>query len=538
VRAHILFLTLLAGCLTGAVAGEGGPKFRADDPLWDDPDDLPSPLPEARRIPQLWDFIENTFLTRPQEGVEPLPAENANTVGGVPSSSWFVNRMGVRRLTARQVVAEHHRSGGPDLSRPLRIIAAKTQGITPGFTVQDARGAVYFVKFDPPRHPQLATSAEVIATHFFYAFGYRVPENYLAMIRREDLEISPDARLQDEEGKERAFTETDLNRILGRVYRAPDGRTPVVASLRLEGKSLGPFEYYGTRSDDPNDIIRHENRRELRGMRLFAAWLNHDDSRSINTLDMFVGEPGQGHVRHHLIDFGSCLGSGSTQVQGERAGNEYILEWGPILKAAVTLGIWDRKWRHVRYPDYPSIGRFEADFFQPELWRPEYPNPAFDRMTPQDAYWAARIISRFDDQMVRELVETGELWDKQAEEYLVRTLIRRRDKIVAHYLPQVCPLDDFGVTDGGRVLRFEDLAVAAGVGTPSPVGYVWFRFDNVTGRVEALGVQGVSEDSSVAVPDDPAQFLMVELEKRSTAQKLQVYLCRAAGGPEVVGVER
>ncbi len=537
-RARILFLMLLAGWLTCPAFGQTEPKFRPDDPLWADPDDLPSPMPDSRKIPQLWDFIENTFLTRPEKKAAPVPAENANTVGGVPDSTWFVNRIGVRRLTAQEVVSQHNRSGGPDLTRPLRIIAAKTQGITPGFTVQDARGAVYFVKFDPPRHPQLATSSEVIVTHFFYAFGYRVPENYLALIRREDLEIAPEARLQDEEGKERAFTETDLHRILGRVHRTPDGRTQVVASLRLEGKALGPFEYYGTRSDDPNDIIRHENRRELRGMRLFAAWLNHDDSRSINTLDTYVGEPGQGHVRHHLIDFGSCLGSGSTQVQKERAGNEYIIEWGPILKSAVTLGIWDRKWRHVRYPDYPSVGRFEADFFRPELWRPEYPNPAFDRMTPEDAYWAARIIARFDDTLVRELVATGQFWDREAEEYLVQTLLKRRDKIVAHYLPQVCPLDEFAVSADGRVLHFEDLAAAAGLGSASPVGFRWFRFDNATGALEALGVPGETVNLAVSIPEDPAELLMVELEKRSTGQKLRVYLRRSASSREVAGVER
>ena len=73
----------------------------------------------------------------------------------------------------------------------------------------------------------------------------------------------------------------------------------------------------------------------------------------------------------------------------------------PIFKASISLGIWDRPWRHVKYPDYPAIGRFEGDFFKPEVWRPEYPNPAFERMLPADAFWAVRIINRFSDDMIR-----------------------------------------------------------------------------------------------------------------------------------------
>ena len=70
--------------------------------------------------------------------------------------------------------------------------------------------------------------------------------------------------------------------------RNDDGTYRVIASRALPGTPVGPFRYFGARPDDPNDIYPHEHHRELRGLRVFAAWLNHDDSRSINSLDTIL----------------------------------------------------------------------------------------------------------------------------------------------------------------------------------------------------------------------------------------------------------
>ena len=64
----------------------------------------------------------------------------------------------------------------------------------------------------------------------------------------------------------------------------PNGHVRVMAKLLDKDDDMGRFEYQGTRDDDPNDIYPHEHRRELRGSRVFAAWLNHDDSRALNTM--------------------------------------------------------------------------------------------------------------------------------------------------------------------------------------------------------------------------------------------------------------
>jgi len=539
------WVTLVIGFLTVSGFAQGS-KFRSDDPLAVDPDQLPIPQPRDVELSQTIDLLANTFSLRPDKDV-PIPgAENVNTLGEVPDSSWFTNRMSRRVMTIEELARGPNQLDGPDQSEPWLIIDLKTEGITPGFTIRDGKGEVYFIKFDPPKYPQLATSAEVISTKFFHAFGYNVAENYLSFIRRQDLRISAEARLEDEEGKERPVREWDIDNIFRWAYQESDGTTPVIASRRIPGIPLGHFTYYGTRSDDPNDIFPHQHRRELRGLRVFSAWLNHDDSRSINSLNVYVGEPGEGSVKHYLIDFGSTLGSGSVKPQTRRAGNEYILEGKPMVKAGLTLGIWDRPWRHVKYPDYPAIGRFEGDFFQPQLWRPEYPNPAFDRMQLEDAFWATRIVMRFTDEMIQAIVDTGQISDPEASDYLVETLIQRRDKIIRYYLSRMNPLDEFRWSgEPGLSLRlaFTNLGLEAGLAVASSYQYQWFRFDNTSQGLESVTEVRPSEGPSLAVPQDPGAYLMVRISTSSREQpqwrkKVEVFIRNDSQKPTVVGIER
>jgi len=518
-------------------------KFRKDDPVWEDHDRRPIPKPaEVDELSAYADFLENTFSQQPEN---PVPrAENINTLGEVPDSSWFSNRMSRRVMTIEELVKGPNGRPGPDMSKPWVIKGGKTQGITPGFRIRDSKNDLYFIKFDPKGYPQLATSTEVISTKFFHAFGYNVPENYVARIRRESVTIDPEAKITDENGVERTWTEADVDRIFQKVSVDDDGTVQVVASYRLDGEIVGPFRYYGTRSDDPNDIFPHEHRRELRSLRLLCAWLNHDDSRSHNTKDTFIKQGELGYVRHNLFDFGSCLGSGSVRIQGRRAGNEYMLEWTPILKAALTFGIWDRSWRYIDYPDYPSIGRFEADYFKPDKWRPEYPNPAFERMQNEDAFWAVRTIARFTDDMVRAMVKTGDLKDSGAEEYLIQTLFKRRDKIVRHYLAQMNPLTDFEITQqaGRPALSFSNSAEAYGLGKAESYEYQWSSFDNQTATMKALGPVEVVATPRLTLPSAPgARHLAVVIRALSGSHQnwekaVTVYLAQSP--LRIVGVER
>ncbi len=152
-------------------------------------------------------------------------------------------------MSIEELVRGPNRSAGPD--QPWVIVAAKVQGVTPGFTIRDGNGDIYFIKMDPPRLPQLATSTEVIATKFFHAFGYHVPENFLSAVDRTDLTIAPDTLLVDEDGKERKMEDSDIDKIFQKAHRLSSGGTPVIASRRLTGTPVGPFKYFATAATMP-----------------------------------------------------------------------------------------------------------------------------------------------------------------------------------------------------------------------------------------------------------------------------------------------
>jgi hypothetical protein len=378
-----------------------------------------------------------------------------------------------------------------------RVVSAKNEGITPGFTIVDGEGRRYLLKFDSRSNPEMASAADVISSKFLYALGYNVPENYIVYFRPGQLKIDASTKFTDHYGKRRAMTDQDMREVMAKVTGGKDIEIRALASRFIPGTPVGPFRYFGTRADDPNDIIAHEHRRDLRGLRVFAAWLGHDDSKSLNTLDTLVKEDGLEYVRHYLIDFGATLGSATYGSNSPRSGHDYLFEWGPAAKQFATLGFALPRWARAKYPKLPSVGAFEYELFDPEKWVPEYPNPAFSNMTPEDAFWAAKQVMAFTDDDIRSIVRTGEYSDRFAEDWMVRCLIQRRDKIGRAFLSRVLPVDGFRVREGRLI--FENLA-AKHFDAATNFSVQWFAFDNTTGSKTAIAAANDWTIPAVAGP--------------------------------------
>ncbi|PYV44448.1 MAG: hypothetical protein DMG06_06440 [Acidobacteria bacterium] len=515
-------------------------KFYPDDPLTQEPAPINVDHVQSRELSRYYDLFSHT-LGKPGERNTKrhvIRSKAIDTLGDPMDGAWYTKRHYWKPMSNEELMRGPGGTTPPSMEGPWTIVSAKTQGITPGFTMMDSKGRRYYVKFDPLNNPEMATAADMISTRFFHALGYHVWDTYLVYFDIERLVLGQDVRVTDKKGKRRKMTHRDILEILLKVPKTKDDKYRGFVSLQLPGKSLGPFRFFGVRDDDPNDIVPHEHRRDLRAYYVFCAWLDHDDSRAVNTKDMLVEENGVKYLRHNLIDFGATLGSSTSHPNSPRAGGEYLFSWGPTLKEIVTLGLWVPRWALAKYPNYPSIGKIEADVFDPERWYPEYPNPAFENRLPDDEFWAAKQVMAFTDDQIRAIVKTGQLSDPDAEQYLVDCLIRRRDKIGKTFFAKVLPLDRFSVRDGELV--FEDLAKKHGMGVTAPLKVSWSRFDNETEKKTPL-----SDATSFAMPKEAfnsqaAAYYAADISRDGDTRRTITVYVRSHGQqqPQVVGIDR
>ena len=428
-------------------------------------------------------------------------------------------------------------SHAPDQSQPWTIVGAKTQGVTPGFQIEDARGQRYLLKFDPMDHPEMATSADVIGSLIFHALGYNAPENYLVTFDREDLVISEGATTEDFLGRERSISSVDVNTALTRVGRTAEGKIRAVASYFVSGTPVGEFRYYGSRSDDYNDTVPHEHRRELRGLHVFSAWVNHNDSRAINTLDSLVVEGDLRYVKHFLIDFGATMGSASVLSNTARDGNAYFFETDQALAQMLTLGAYVPGWARAEYYESDAVGMLMTDSLDPELWKPNYPNPAFRNRLPDDNFWAAKKVLAFTDEHIRAIVEEGGYSNPEDEEAVTKYLIDRRDRIGQVYFSQVLPLDEFRIADS--VLVFEDLAAEYGFLPERDYAVQWSEFDNESDtHTNIAGAATFTFPNEIDDLESGSYFAATIREQADEAKSVVVYVRKQPGQTPIVGIER
>ncbi len=513
-------------------------KFYSDDPLWKMPEPLPAHAVK-RDLSDFYDYFLYTFANPVEQKKNAEEGETValgiNTLGEVPDSEWFTNRIGRRKMTREELLR------GPGDERPPQdgkwtIVSAKSEGLTPGFMIRDAGGERYLLKFDPMTNPEMASGADLLGTRFFHALGYNVPQNYIVHFTADRLEVGSGTTVIGLDGKERPMDFEDIKEILERVPQRPDGSIRALASRLLKGKPIGGFRYHGTRSDDPNDIYAHDRRRDLRGLYVFASWLGHDDSRAINTLDMLVEQEGKEFVRHHLIDFGSILGSASEEANSPRGGNQYLYELGPAFKQIFTLGFYVPRWYRWRYKRFPSIGRFEWEIYRPDEWKPEYKNPAFEKRRPDDTYWGAKKVMAFSDDDIRAIVELAEYSDKEASQWLTTCLQQRRDRVGLEYFRRVLPLDDFEVR--GDRLEFSHLGERHGLFEAPEIAVSWSRFDNEAETHEPIEGAAGAALPQAARAAAPGAYFAARLTGDDPAKTVTVYLRKKPDGYQIVGADR
>lgn len=556
---------VLAALVASACNTQSVRRFSVDKPvLWHDTDAQPfKPMPQEYWSGLVWDGADQILFVPMSEYLSidvRGEAVNVNAMDEVPNSSWWENRIGVREMSPEELARGSCRGPGIDPAGPWVVKGAKPNGANPGFQIKAADGRSYLLKFDGIHQHSRATTADTLGSRLWYAAGFHAPCNEVLFFDRKILSIDPDARSEDAEGNKIPMTEADLDKIFAKALRLDDGRYRASASLFLAGRPLGPFTYQSKRSDDPNDVIDHQDRRELRGNRVISAWMNHFDAREQNTLDMWVktGEDGSGFVRHHMIDFGDCLGS-MWPFDGisRRLGPSGYFNVEHVIVDLFTLGMIQRPWELLELgPTGAIYGYFESKQFSPEDWEAGYPNPSFRRMTERDAAWMARIIANIGEPELRAMLDVTKIDDRKLYDYLIETLMARREKILERWLSKLSPLRWPRVArtdDGHAELCANDAGLRARIFNPTRRRYhaVVYRPDGT--EVETIEIKrSGADDVCVKLPKsdsgvepyaivDFTAYLYKDLYAREDVPpdvyptRFHVYLGKAA---RVIGIER
>jgi hypothetical protein len=562
--------------LAWAGCAHGTRPFPVREPLWKDTDLQPIVVPCERRptekeanhvacapepyvSPLIWDGLDNSVF-RPLAKVfavdPPRDARNVNALDEVPDSAWFNNRIGVRKPSRAELLRgacspEEMLDGFTAAPGSWVIDQGKMNGATPGFRIRVGGKRKFMLKTDTQEQPERPSAASAIGAAIYHAVGFNTSCEQVIFVDRRALSLQPGLTVTDNSGITRPFDRAALERVLTEAP-ARDGYVRLQASAWLPGYLLGPFRYEGTRSDDENDAIPHEDRRDLRGARLVAAWINHFDAREQNTMDSWIAsgsvpDSSPGYVRHYYLDTSDAFGSEwAWEGISRRLGQSYLLDWGDIGQDFVTLGFSTRAWERVeRTPGMEPFGYFGWREFDPESWKNEYPNPAFSRATEGDNAWMARILSRFDAADVRALVDLGKFQRSQHAEYLAEVLERRLQRILARYFSRLSPITDVKISAAGQLCA-TDLARRRRVWEDARFRYSadWRRGDRRSLLPVEVGAEG---EICVRLPRTPkdehaegAGYVVIAIANGASKYPLRVHLVdRGKGeGFRLVGLER
>jgi hypothetical protein len=537
-RSLVIAILLAASCSHHAPISPV--RFRNAPPVWRVDDRRPLAAPPSKRRTYRTLYKIDGFLvrrtTRALELRRHHPAEDVNSLGEVPDSTWFKNRIGARDLTIEELKRGPNVDPSPFDHRPWTITGAKIGGRSLGFTFEDRRGDKYLLKFDMANAPEMETGAHTIVHRILWALGYHVPQDYLGHIRREDLIISDKAKKSD-------IDDERLDEALKTVAKLRDGRIRVLASRFIPGKLIGPYAREGVRHDDPNDVIPHENRRSLRGQHPIFAWLNHMDIKDDNTVDTFVN----GHVVHYLIDFGKALGVMRATDHIVTAGYTYQFDARVLLEDLLGFGLVTRPWDNDRRLRLRGVGIYEVADYDPGTWKPMHvywPLKDKDRF---DAFWGAKLLMRLKPQELAAIVEEAQFSDPRSAAYLTTTLIRRQRITARYWFDRVAPLDAFTVehaANGTLNLCFTDLAFWYRLDT-RPTTYALDAFDhdaNPTAFPRELAASNTGRTCTLNLPRSPDGYTIVRLRVRRGAVEMpavEVHLGSAPSGhATVIGLRR
>ncbi|MDP3920223.1 MAG: hypothetical protein Q8R76_05405 [Candidatus Omnitrophota bacterium] len=330
-----------------------------------------------------------------------------------------------------------------------------------------------------------------------------------------------------------------VNMVLWNADADSAGKYRATASLFIQGNILGPIVPRGTRPGDSNDRIPHEDLRVLRALRVFCALTDQSGIRSDNSLDVYVGAEGQGHTVHYLLDFGEALGMHGANKERKWDGFEHFFPWKDTAVNFLRLGVPVRGWERFPVRQFDPRGSFEAAVFDPAEWKETHQFDPIRRSLPDDNYWAAKIVGALTRDHFETLFKAVEHPDPEYVQYLIDTLMLRKEKILRHFLYRVSPLESAGV-EGGE-LKVEDIGRKL---LPGDAGgsYRIEYYDSENHEIAApAAVESRETQFGISVPNSAGDYLRIDVlalrEGEDAVRPVEFHLrSRSDGTFRLVGI--
>jgi hypothetical protein len=503
------------------------PAHFADASVIDDVGD-DRPIPSPKRFDPVKEAVLTVqYVERPMvEALDPSQHEggDVNALDEVPRSTWF-------SPDTVEAAADAADSPAP----PFRfLLDAPAVTHDKAVSVIDARGRRFEVWRDPPDRPGMATGAAAAAAQILREIGYFTPGVWANDLGASSFVVRDAGDTAALEALVRSGPPPSSG-----VFRVGITRWPI-------GTDIGPTPSTDVRKDDPNDRVRHEDRRTLRALKLVFGWLGQTQADASVLRDVYVGAPGRGHVVHYIAGLGGALGADAVVRPAPPRDDDTDLTSVNVWITLGTLGLYRQKPR-LTPERWPSLGEYR-ETWAPEAFHTSPPIEPLDRALPADLYWAAKRIAALRTTFLVRALDAGH-YDDDSARSLLQSLIRDRQRAAVVWgFAQVTPCEVERLAQPGRdtaaALVLRDAAVSLGVVVATSSQY---RVDMVDDAGRAIAEPRRIELSGgalfpVVLPENAPGYVVIRVRLyrsgRAAPRSMEVHLVHRPGSWRVVGVVR
>jgi hypothetical protein len=259
--------------------------------------------------------------------------------------------------------------------------------------------------------------------------------------------------------------------------------------------------------------------------------------------DIYLGEPGAGHVEHVLTGLDGALGVQDWDDAVAFA-EDPDREGGGFAFRLFSLGLSPKPPGIMPQTPWESVGLFHENV-QPQRYRLSPPFEPTDRLTPGDAHWIGKRVAGVPLTAIADALGAGKLQPAPTN-WLFQLLHLRRAAIAAWAYDQVTPLELVMLRseDEGRAsLVLADLALVAGVADAARRRYD-VSFHDEHGQTIAPSRQLEPRRSLLAVVFPKAlrdhPYVVVRIRGRSgegaLPRSFEIHLLSSDDGYRVIGI--